>query len=359
MTKAVIMKKAVLILALVALLLPLMAQFEDDFSAELSNSGRQAKSAKRAMLYSMLLPGAGQFYVDKSAFTTYVFPVVELALLGGIFYYTSQGNDQTQEYQDYATKEIITITNDAGDVIYTGPRYSRDRQKWVQSALIGINQYDIYTPDIYTPDQPGIPGFFRLDGTNTQHFYEDIGKYNKYIFGWTDWYYTFAADENGTFMLGTLAGGEFSASDPNWNDPYGTYPSVWVMSNTDVNFAYQSVWISNHTVENYQEYLDLVATDPDAAQTYLQSPVSPSSPLASPLRKQYIEMRQDAEASYSAARAFGFGLIVNHIASSLDALRLAKKWNRYVITQNSFNLNYYTAVKNDKLTPSVMLSYRF
>ncbi|MDD2332258.1 MAG: DUF5683 domain-containing protein [Candidatus Cloacimonetes bacterium] len=328
------MKKTCLISILMIMIFSLLAQEIDDFSQELVNSGRTKKSAHKAMLYSMIFPGAGQYYADKTSITTYIFPVIEIALLGGIIYYSAQGNKSTKDYEDYATKDIVVIKNSDGDVIYQGSRYNRQFQSDVEQVLMGVNQWDIYNPQ-----------YFRLDPTNTQHFYEDIGKYNKYIFGWTDWYHTFAADSDGDFMLSDSLGV--------YGNPYGNYPSVWVMSNTDPDFAHESVWLSNHTIDNYQQYL--VSGD----VTYLQNPVSPSSPSASPMRQKYIKMRQEAEDSYSAARTLSFGLVINHIASTLDALRLAKKWNRYVITQDNVKFHYYTSIRDDQLTPTLNLSYRF
>ena len=41
---------------------------------------------------------------------------------------------------------------------------------------------------------------FRLDDTNTQHFYEDIGKYPRYVFGWTDWFQIYSKNNNGEIV---------------------------------------------------------------------------------------------------------------------------------------------------------------
>jgi hypothetical protein len=43
----------------------------------------EKKDARLAMLMSMVLPGAGQFYANKSAFTTYLFPILEIGLAAG------------------------------------------------------------------------------------------------------------------------------------------------------------------------------------------------------------------------------------------------------------------------------------
>ena len=60
------------------------------------------------------------------------------------------------------TKQYKTVDNN----------YSRDRQHRVEQDLIN---HPTAAHSIY------VAGHFRLDDDNTQHFYEDIGKYNKYI----------------------------------------------------------------------------------------------------------------------------------------------------------------------------------
>lgn len=89
----------------------------------------------------------------------------------------------------FETEEIIIITSAQGDTLYTGPRYNRAFQSVVQEIIKGINPTDIYDE-----------GYFRLDSTNTDHFYEDIGKYPQYVFGWADWFFRFVADEAGNLI---------------------------------------------------------------------------------------------------------------------------------------------------------------
>lgn len=68
------------------------------------------KDARLAMLFSALLPGAGQYYADKSALSTWIFPIVEVGLIGGIIYYNVSGDKRTDDFEKYATGEIITQT---------------------------------------------------------------------------------------------------------------------------------------------------------------------------------------------------------------------------------------------------------
>jgi len=89
----------------------------------------QKKDARRAMLYSALLPGLGQFYADKSALSTWVFPIVEAGLIGGIIYFNISGDKKTEDFEYYATGETInqtfnyTVNGVDYSYQYEGPRY--------------------------------------------------------------------------------------------------------------------------------------------------------------------------------------------------------------------------------------------
>ncbi|MBW6513379.1 MAG: hypothetical protein K0B87_01320 [Candidatus Syntrophosphaera sp.] len=320
------MKKLILIILSLGLLSFAFAQTIDDLifeeeapPSDLVRVNFQKKDARLAMLFSSILPGSGQFYASKSAFTAYLFPVIELGMIAGILYFSDQGNKRTEDFEYYANGEIITHTFNYQvygvdySYTYTGPRYQRSFQNQVQAILADVSALDVYDGS-----------FFRLDENNSQHFYEDIGKYNKYIFGWADWYHTFAIDPtstNATFILG---------------DP--AYADVWIFDDL--------TWIKNRTIE-------------DLMNGITSNHISPSSDEASPFRTEYIQMRKDANQQYAYSRYFTFGLAFNHIASAIDAVLVTNRVNRTAITQSNFKLHYYTDLRNDRLTPSLGLSYRF
>ncbi len=285
----------------------------------------QKKDARLAMLYSALLPGAGQFYAKKSSLATWVFPIIEVGLIGGIVYYNIQGDKRTDDFEKYANGETInttfnyTVNDTEYSLNYIGPRYNRNFQLQTQSVL-----RDFYPNDIYDDH------FFRLDNANTQHFYEDIGKYNKYIFGWADWYYNFAVDpRDGSF-----------AFDDDFFKP------AWIWANTQEEHS--SIWTKNVRIEDF-------LNDPNSPQH-----IAPGTALASPMRQHYIQMRKDANTSYKFARIATMGLAFNHIASSIHAFALTKQVNKTYLTEAPpVQLKYYTALKDGRVQPSLGLVWTF
>jgi len=261
------------------------------------------KDVRLALLMSLAVPGAGQYYANKKSVTTYIFPALELAFIGGLIYYNSEGNKKSDIYEKYANGEVVTYTKPDGTTI-TSTRYRRDFQNSVQSIMIAINPLDIYEQS-----------YFRLDNTNTQHFYEDIGKYGHYTFGWIDWYYRFAIDQTGALA-------------PQFNfENAGTQNAAWI-GNTPL-------W----------------GTNPQNTK--------PDNPTASPMRYKYIDLRNDAKGDYATARFFTFAIAFNHIASGLDAVRVTQKVNRFSLAQSAPQFDLYAAIPNGNITPMLGLKWQF
>ncbi len=265
------------------------------------------KDARLAMLLSTLVPGSGQFYADKKAITTYIFPVLEIGFITGMLYFKKEGDKRTRAYEKYANHEEILYDNGQGFTVKT-VRYDRARQHEVEEYLKDVNSADIYNDS-----------YFRLDPFDCQHFYEDIGKYPHYVFGWADWYYTFAADENGNFV------------EPLWSPTPQADDPIWAWRGT---YPYGS----NVNVVN---------------------PVPFNSHENSPMRKKYIDMRFRSKDNYSRAELFRFGLVFNHLISGLDAIRVTSKKNRYSISDSGVKFNYYAMMLNENITPTFNLTWKF
>jgi hypothetical protein len=243
------------------------------------------KDARLAMAMSMLVPGTGNFYADKQSITTYIWPVLEIGLWVGYIYYRSEGDKVTEDYENYA------------DI-----HFSRDRQDHIEPYLRGQYLNDVYDET-----------FWRLDDQNSQHFYEDIGKYNKYVFGWSDWYDAYARDENGNDVTPIFNG-----------------------DGTEADFHWTGNQVTN---SNYSSW--------------------PEDEIHSDLRAKFIDMRIDAEKQYDKAKMFTFGILLNHVLSATDAIRLTLKHNSEQLVANDIKLNYCVTERNSQLTPFVYVTKRF
>ncbi len=249
----------------------------EDF--EITRKG--AKSAKAAILLSTIFPGSGHFYTNKTAIGTFIFPVVEIALWTGLLYFRNQGDQIEKDYQKYADKN-----------------YDRDRQDEVQDNLIALSKAGTISA-IYGDS------FFRLDKDNTQHFYEDIGKYNKYIFGWEDWYNNYVASDTG---------------------------------NISWEFDDNKLWVGNYPIGSNQESYDIPYSD---------------------MRAKYIRMRRDAQAKYDNSYLMGIGLAANRIISAVDSARETAVYNRRLRYTSNFDFQLQPAFVNNQLTPTFSLTLRY
>jgi hypothetical protein len=232
-------------------------------------------------------------------------------MIAGIIMYNNRGKDKAKDYEHYANGEDIAYTLGDGQIIMT-TRYDRNRQHRVESILMGLNASDIYESS-----------YFRLDGDNTQHFYEDIGKYPHYVFGWADWYYHFATDQAGVEL-----------------DP------IWYPGGHEDNPGW--VWQGNHPL-----------WDDDALGYSVEIPIENYNHASSPMRKEYVKMRDKAKAEYAVARTLSFTLAGNHLLASLDAIRLARKANKNYLSDTGIRFQYYAQIRENRLTPTLGLNWMF
>ena len=278
------LKKIILITLVFSLTFTIFAQNNNDLPAK-------QKSAKKAMLLSSLFPGAGQYYADKSNLATYIFPLLEIGLWTGYIVYHQKGLDKESDYQDYADTY-----------------YKREYQERVQSD---ITQDPNASITFYS-------NHFRLDEENTQHFYEDIGKYSKYVFGWVDWYEVYATSDGATFC------------SPNW---------IW----DEETGIMEGVGDPNNPTSEYY------VGDEDIFQQ--------NHGLHSRKLVHYVEMRKDAEDLYDIGRYFSYGILANHFASALHAHHIAVRHNTE-LAQN-VRLQVAPVLVNNHLSPAIMFSTRF
>jgi hypothetical protein len=302
------MKKKVITVLLLMLIVTIFGQ---DISNDIFLVEHTQKSAHKAMLFSAIVPGVGQFYANPHSITAYLFPILEFGLWYGYFYFQSEGDDLTKQYKDFADQN-----------------YSRDHQNWAQKSLIDnpLSYNSFYAPDSYDPSNSGdygSGGHFRLDHENTQHFYEDIGKYNKYIFGWDDW----------TNIYATIEGTN------TWTGPQ------WIIEQNEYG---QGLWAGNNVINGESDH-------------YLGSEELYDSRrgIYSGMRADYIDLRHESEANYDKKRNCTFGLLFNHLLATIDAARVTRRYNLEHLTQNRFGLKFSPMYATGEVSPSLMMMYRF
>lgn len=150
--------------------------YGNKFSALYENTQKKKKkSVALGVLFSALLPGAGEFY-GESYLKAAIFFGVELLAWGTYFYFDNKGNTKTEEYKEYAEKYWDIRT------------YAR----WLKE-----NNFDESTQ--INPDEPNrsvledqIRACERVNFSHTlpiyqsQQYYELIGKYQNFQAGWTN-----------------------------------------------------------------------------------------------------------------------------------------------------------------------------
>jgi len=253
----------------------------------------EKKSLAKAMLLSSLFPGAGQFYANHKSITTYIFPLIEIGLIAGYFINYNEGLDKEAAYEDFAD-----------------PLYNRAHQHLTENDIIND---DLNNTNFYD-------NHFRLDDDDTQHFYEDIGKYDKYLFGWIDWFDIYARGDNGQF------------TSPTW---------IWDTSTNRI--------IGVDTLNANSEY-------------YIgnESAYDSEDGIYSGYRAEFIEMRKDAQKSYDKSEIFSFGLVANHILAAIDAVRLTKIHNReYLSNTSKLEIKFTPIFVNNSFSPALMVTKRF
>ena len=153
--------------------------FQENPQINLENP--EKKSPWLASAFSLVLPGAGEFY-SGSYLKAGIFVAVEAALIATAVIYNNKGNKQTSDFQNYADKNWSVL------------KYAR----WL------INFQNADSSQIILPNNPNLPpwerinwaglnaaevGSHRLPMHGEQQYFEEIGKYHEYSPGWDDYSY--------------------------------------------------------------------------------------------------------------------------------------------------------------------------
>lgn len=212
-------------------------------------------SPARAFMYSMLVPGTGE--LAQGSASGFAFLAADVAGWAGVIVYNQRGHDGEDRYRRFVDQHYSKAQYDGvvaqvyrefngGDCLEPGA---------TESVFVCID----------------LAAYFSLDeDTHSGHYYEDVGKLDKYIFGWLDW-----ADTTGDGM---------SDYDP---------------ATTPVSFG--GTW-------------------------------TPAGPwpagfpgFASSLRAEYQDLRRSANRNFSHADKFSWMLVLNRVVSAVHAAWMARQ----------------------------------
>ncbi|HVN48057.1 MAG TPA: DUF5683 domain-containing protein [Bacteroidota bacterium] len=178
------------------LMMPDARSFVSELDSSYSTRHANRYSPMRAALYSAVIPGAGQFYT-KSYVQSALFVGAEAALWILYFKYENKGDQQTQDFQNYADQNYSVVRYVQWIQKYYPAYYAAAIQNygsilngstspnpWDQVNWSALNQCETLIGN--NPDNI-ITGFsHQLPIRPQQQYYELIGKYPQFAGGWDD-----------------------------------------------------------------------------------------------------------------------------------------------------------------------------
>lgn len=271
------------------------------------------KSTRKAFFLSLLLPGLGEYYVGSKRGIAFI--GVEAAAWWMYTHYTSKGNDIEDEFEAYADSHW-RYSSSSGEYSYV---------EWLADKLRDNNVSDADLPRDYATlasnpalmdsitqkliDKGVLGVSHALPSTKTQQYYEMIGKYPQFSYGWEDITgYTETKDSQGNTVK--------------------KYHNAAIVD--------QATGKANG---NYDENI---------------------SNIASPMRDHYEDLRYDSNQNLKRGQNGIKVLILNRIVSAIDAGRLAYHHNKGLESELSMvRVNFVNKQILDNSVPMLMFTKKF
>jgi len=261
------------------------------------------KSPGRAFFMSLLLPGAGELYTG--SMRGLAFLGVEMLSWGGYLYYDNKGKDERSGYESFADLHYSRVRYERVIDEICGKYLSEPNSPCGACDTCGGNwcEYRYCQADSFNSGLcNAVRDHFLLPYESGQHYYEDLGKYDKYVFGWDDWY--------GTYNPSLCSWRSWKPGDPWPNYPYADGLAPLRMQSAN--------------------------------------------------RETYRDMRRRSNDYLDRATYFTWFVVINHVASALDAALAARDHNRRLAGERpGVDVGMETRPLSDDLETLIYVRKRF
>ena len=253
----------------------------------------QVKKPGRAFFQSLLIPGWGQYYSGAKVRALIMFGLEATAVTYGLLSHKS-GNDGEKDYKAFADDHWIE------------KRYIDDRNNPTPESWYG------FWDEFFRENSPLINNQFHdslqtilthsLPETKNHEYYENIGKYDQFVYGWDD------VALHGERVL--------------YPDSLAPVPEMALLGDTTAtHFTYTGQAATNH-------------------------------------RNEYLEMRDKSNKAFKRAKTMVGIILFNHVISAIDGARSARNYN---VKQAEVKTSLRMRMKKyeGEHIPQLVLTHRF
>ena len=174
---------------------------KNDSSVVLLGKKEQINYPGKPLIMSLVLPGAGQFYNRSPIWKTATFLSVEIGSIVAWNYFKNEAMSKKDAYQNFADENwtlINWITNR-----FSPPTHIHDTRSWTNfsalTSLTGTHDLDLIISGnlanelnltrVSSDSLEAHPDWVSTGDiivVRDRHFYENIGKYDQFLGGWSD-----------------------------------------------------------------------------------------------------------------------------------------------------------------------------
>ena len=165
----------------------------------------------KPLLLSLVVPGLGQFYNKEPLWKPGIFIATEIVSITSIMYANNKADKIRMDYQNFAdenwnVKDWWTFTQSGPEVIENNDLFFTDNKLKAMRDYVGTHHLTIHlkgdlvnlfnTEFLSSDSLSMLSGYLDSDNLSMvkdRHYYENIGKYDQFVGGWSDvstnWYW--------------------------------------------------------------------------------------------------------------------------------------------------------------------------